>query len=183
MLSSEDQLVKACLKGNAQQQRNLYQKYKVNLFMLCLRYAKNRAEAEDFLQDGFIKIFQDLHQFNSDRGSLSAWTRRVVLNVIFQYLRKKRIEYSSASIEDYSNLLSSTHDVLSDMSAQELMEVIQKLPMGYRVVFNMYILDGYTHKEIAEELGVSVSTSKSQLHKAKTYLRRQLKGYFVHTTK
>ncbi|MEL6922827.1 MAG: sigma-70 family RNA polymerase sigma factor [Bacteroidota bacterium] len=183
MSSSDAQIVKSCLKGDARQQRALYQKYRVNLFVLCLRYASHRAEAEDFLQDGFVKIFQDLHQFDSNKGSLSAWTRRVVLNVVFQHLRKKRIEYSSTPVEDFANQFSSTEDVLAQMSAQELMQVIQQLPEGYRIVFNMYIVDGYTHKEIAAELGISESTSKSQLHKAKTYLKRQLKATYSHIDK
>ena len=102
MKSSEDKLVKACLQGDAHQQKRLYDNYKVNLFVMCLRYAKDRAEAEDFLQEGFIKIFQDLHQFDSSKGTLSAWTRRVVLNTIFQYLRKKRIQISSAPIEEFA---------------------------------------------------------------------------------
>lgn len=183
MKLSEEKLIRACLLGKKKYQRALYEKYKVKLFMICLRYAAGRMEAEDFLQEGFIKIFRDLHQFNPERGSLSGWMQQVVRNTIFEHFRRKRIKLSPVPPEDLTEQFMVQEDIFSTLHLQELTALIQNLPPGYRTVFNMYIIDGYSHQEIAEVLGISVNTSKTQLFKAKKMLRGQLQSLSLHITR
>lgn len=175
----EDQIIRGCLKGKYDCQRALYDLHKVSMFMLCMRYMPTREDAEDVLQEGFIKIYRDLHQYNPERGALHAWMRRVMLNTALQHLRVKKHLISPLEIENFADLHPVNDDVFSDMTAKELTALIQQLPTGYRVVFNMYVVEGYSHQEIAEELGISVNTSKSQLFKAKAMLRKQVKQIFA----
>lgn len=143
--------------------------------MLCLRYAKNRAEAEDFLQDGFMQVFRDLHQFDALKGSLQGWVRKVVLNKVLQQLRKKKLQFAPADVSDYANLLPvQGENILSMLSAKEITQLIQDLPEGYKTVFNLYMVEGYSHQEIADTFGISVSTSKTQLHKARLALQQKV---------
>ena len=178
MIESDDILLKGCLKGEASSQRALYEKYKTPMFRVCLRYAKGRAEAEDILQEGFIKVFTDLHQFKST-GALGGWMRKVIVNVALMHIRKKRVLFSSVEIDDLSNEFITEEDVFAEMNAKALTKIIQQLPDGYRAVFNMYVIEGFSHKEIAEQLNVSVGTSKSQLSKGKAMLRMMIEKIMV----
>ena len=175
---SDEKLVNGCLRGESSFQRALYEKYKVQLFRVCLRYAKDRPEAEDMLQDGFIKIFSDLHQF-SRQGPLGAWLRRVVVNVALQHLRKKKKLIADVEMDQISDDYKVDAAVFSEMNLKALTKLIQQLPTGYRVVFNMFVIEGYSHKEFAEQLKISENTSKSQLSKAKATLRRMLQKIMV----
>jgi len=165
----EKQLLAHCLAQQPDAQRQLYERYKVPMYRLCLRYAASATEAEDILQDGFIKVFSDLHQFRGD-GPLGAWIRQVVLRTALQYLRQ-RIKNINIVSDVY---LPDTPD------AKQLIHLIQQLPDGYRTVFNLFVIEEYSHKEIANTLGISESTSKSQLYKAKAMLRRNLEKLSVH---
>jgi len=170
---TDEHIIEGCLNGNPKAQRALYEKYKVSMFRLCLRYANDRMEAEDILQEGFINVFRDLRQFNSS-GALGGWIRRVIVNVALQHIRKKKRLFPTVAL-DYA--MSETRDVnavLAQLNAEALTTMIQKLPPGYRAVFNMYAVEGYNHKEIAEQMEISVGTSKSQLSKAKAMLRQQI---------
>ena len=169
----EKDLLTGCLKGDSSCQKALYEQYKVSLFRVCLRYAKDRMEAEDMLQDGFIKIYSDLHQF-SFQGPLGAWMRRVVVNVALQHIRKNKKFQHTVELDHISNEYQTNEIATSNLNAQALTKLIQKLPAGYRTVFNLYVIDGYTHKEIGEMLGINLNTSKSQLSKAKASLRNIL---------
>jgi RNA polymerase sigma factor (sigma-70 family) len=171
---TDELLVNGCLRGEARYQQALYDKYKVEMFMVCMRYAKSKAEAEDFLQDGFMQVFRDLAQFDTTKGSLQGWVRRVVVNKVLQHLRKKKLQFAGADVADYSNQLPNNEDVLSMLSAKEIVQLIQQLPEGYRVVFNLFMVEGYSHQEIAEQLSIAESTSKSQLHKARHALQRRI---------
>lgn len=175
MKNRDENLIKECLKGTAKSQKALYDQYKVMAYMVCLRYAASQQEAQDFLQDGFIKVFRDLHQVDLEKGSLKAWIRKVILNTALQNVRSKKNIFSSIDIDLVSNLHVVDEDVTSNLSTQELTQLIQTLPEGYRVVFNLYVIEGYTHKEIGNMLNISDSTSKSQLFKAKALLRKKLK--------
>lgn len=172
---TDELLVHGCLRGKPRYQQALYEKYKVEMFTVCLRYASNRAEAEDFLQDGFMQVFKDLHQFDAEKGSLQGWVRRVIVNKALQHLRKKRLEYADGDISDLANLLPGEENIISMLSAQEIVQLIQQLPEGYRVVFNLFMIEGYGHQEIADMLGISVNTSKSQLRKARLALQQTIK--------
>ena len=175
---SDEKLVSGCLQGKSSSQKALYEKYKVQLFRVCLRYATDHAEAEDMLQDGFIKIFSDLHQF-SFQGPLGAWMRRVVVNIALQHIRKNKRLTMSEEIENIADEYQTDASVFSKMNVEGLTKLIQKLPDGYRVVFNMYVIEGYSHKEIAAQLNIQVNTSKSQLSKAKATLRKMLEKIMV----
>lgn len=174
---TDELLVNGCLREDPRSQQALYDKYKVEMFMLCLRYAKNRVEAEDFLQDGFLQVFRDLRQFDSAKGSLQGWVRKVILNKVLQHLRKKKLPFASADVSEYANLLPGSENILSMLSAQEIVHFIQQLPEGYKVVFNLFMIEGYSHLEIAEMLGISVNTSKTQLHKARLTLQQKVTDF------
>jgi len=175
MKNRDDQIVKECLRGIAKSQAALYEQYKVMAYMLCLRYASSKEEAQDILQDGFVKVFRDLHQFDTTKGTLKSWVRKVVLNTALQNIRSKKNIFSNVDMDLVSNLHVVDEGITAELSAQELTQLIQTLPEGYRTVFNLYVIEGYTHKEIGELLNISDNTSKSQLFKAKTLLRKQLK--------
>jgi RNA polymerase sigma factor (sigma-70 family) len=168
----EKLMIEGCLNGKIQQQRQLYEHFKVKMFTTCLRYAADRMEAEDMLQDGFVLVFKELHQFDSTRGVLEGWIRRVMINAALQTIRKKKIQFSE--ITDNQHFISSDDDIVSDLSMKELIQHIQKLPPGYRTVFNMYVIDDMSHNDIAAQLNISVNTSKTQLFKAKQQLKKSI---------
>ncbi len=178
MNQEEQNIIKGCIKGDKKSQYALYNKFKKDVFGLCLRYAKDRAEAEDMMQEGFIKVYTDLYQYRPI-GPLGGWIRRVVINSCLRFIRKrKRLVFNEYS-DQMSSSLQSDDDVISDLSAKELVKIIQRLPEGYRLVFNLYVIEGYSHKEIAVQLGISDNTSKSQLSRAKAYLRRELEKILI----
>lgn len=143
------------------------------MFRLCLRYAKDRPEAEDLLQEGFVKVFHDLHQFNQS-GPLGGWIRRVMINNALQFIRKQKLRFVSSEVHDYAESFSTKEDVIADLNLEMLTKLIQQLPAGYRTIFNLYVIEGFRHKEIAELLDIDVNTSKTQLFKAKKALRQKL---------
>jgi RNA polymerase sigma-70 factor (ECF subfamily) len=169
---SDEKLIEACKKGEPEAQEELYRRFSPMLFGVCLRYARDRMEAQDYLQEGFIAIYRDLYQFRP-KGALGAWLRKVMVNACLQQIRKRK-PFQDMSLEDFSGKLESDAEVYGQLEAKELIRLLQKLPEGYRAVFNLYVIEGYSHQEIAERLGISLSTSKSQLSRAKTTLRRML---------
>jgi len=172
--NDEAKLIKNCLRKNPDAQRYLYEKYKVKWFMICLRYSRSKPEAEDMLQEGLISIFNSLRQFNAKKAAFSTWSSKVMVNAALQNLRKwKKLDYQD-DIDSHTNLVMHQEDAYEKLGAKELMTIVQGLPEGYRVVFNLYVVEGYKHKEIADMLGISENTSKSQLRKAKIMLRNQL---------
>lgn len=174
MFNDEVKLIKKCLRRNPKAQRYLYEKYKVMWFMICLRYGRNKDEAEDMLQEGLISIFKDLKQYDVKKAAFSTWSSKVMVNAALQNLRKwKKLDFHE-DIDTHSNLVMHEEDVYDKLGAKELTYIVQSLPNGYRVVFNLYVIEGYKHREIAEMLNISENTSKSQLRKAKSMLRNQL---------
>lgn len=159
-----------CLKGERSAYKKLYDKYKVSMFTLCLRYAYDHSEAEDFLQEGFIQLFKDLKQYDPEKAPLKAWMNRVFVNKCLQLIRKRKSKPYLEDIDDHQQALEFNPEVLHELSRKDLLKIIAQLPSGYRAVFNMYVVDGYKHSEIAKKLNISESTSKSQLHKAKRFL-------------
>ena len=168
----EKLVVKGCLSGDIRSQKLLYERYKTAMFVHCQRYGADRSEAEDMLQEGFLKVFRELHQYDIERGMLGGWIRRVIINEALQVIRKKKINFveMTSSHEDAS----SDDDAISQLGLKELLGFIQQLPTGYRTVFNMYVVDDMPHNEIAETLQITVSTSKSQLFKAKQMLQKMV---------
>jgi len=175
---AEDQIIKGCLAGNRDCQRQLYETYKVAMFRICLRYANDRMEAEDMLQDGFIRVFIDLKQF-SGKGAFGGWVRKVMVNACLMHIRKnKKFQYNT-TLEVVADTHQSDAEIYSRLGAETLTKLIQQLPTGYRIVFNLFVVEGYSHKEIADQLNINVNTSKSQLSKAKASLRRKLETIIV----
>ncbi|GGG26606.1 DNA-directed RNA polymerase sigma-70 factor [Dokdonia pacifica] len=165
------QLIEKCKKSDRKSQQALYNMYKDRLFALCLKYCKNRAEAEDNLQDSFIKIFQSIKTYNG-KGSFEGWMKRITINrAIDRYKKEPFIE----PITDQHLKEDTTVDIdEAPISLQQMLALIQELPSRYRLVFNLYELDNHTHVEISEILGISVGTSKSNLHRAKLILKEKI---------
>ena len=144
------------------------------LFGVCLRYGKNRQEAEDLLQDGMIIIYRDLYQYKAHKGALGAWLRTVMVNMCLQHLRKKHRVIRTTPIENLRERLETDEDLFSQFRLKALLNMVQQLPPGYRMIFNLYVIEGFSHQEIAESIGISVGTSKSQLSRAKATLKKLL---------
>ena len=170
--ANEDELIKGCVKRDPSAQKRLFDTYSSKMYGVCYRYVKDSMEAEDILVTAFTKILDKIEQFKNE-GSFEGWIRRIIVNEALTHLRRNRSMYLETDLEqadrepDYDNLDNS-------MEAEDLMNIIQELPSGYRIVFNMYAIDGYSHKEIADHLGISENTSKSQLSRARTFLQKKL---------
>jgi RNA polymerase sigma-70 factor (ECF subfamily) len=141
---------------------------------VCLRYTSDRETARDLLQEGFIKVFTSLHSY-SGTGAFGAWMRMIFVNSALEYLRKNDVMYHSEDIDEVSEWASEEETAVSKLAADDLMQLIQKLPDGFRTVFNMYAIEGYSHKEIADILNITESTSRSQYVRARQWLQEQIK--------
>ncbi len=178
-MSDADQLIiEDCIKGKRTAQNKLYKKFAPALLGLCLRYARSREEAEDVLQEGFIKVFSNIGNFRSE-GSFEGWMKRIMINTAITHNKQTLKHQFHTDIDE----IEETHLVNEEEQINEnaikfpqgkLLEMIQKLPEGYNMVFNLYVFEHYTHKEIAEILGISINTSKSQLSKARKYLTTRI---------
>ena len=166
-------LVNECLKGNSRAQKALFDKFAPKMLSVCLRYMKNPEKAEDALQDGFIKVFTNLLNFNNS-GVLEGWIRRIIVNTCLDELKKNKKLLLNVSVEEVEYKLESNDFVQEQMMADDLMKLIQDMPAGYRVIFNMFAIEGYAHQEIATQLGISESTSKSQYLRARAYLKQRI---------
>jgi RNA polymerase sigma-70 factor (ECF subfamily) len=172
-------LVSGVLRGSPTHQSALYRQYSTPMFRVLLRFARDKAEAEDMLQDGFVRVFRDMSQFRGD-GALGGWIRRIMVNTALSHLRKQRdFIRDTADFSPFENRFRTEEDFAASLDAETLMKYLQKLPPGYRAVFNLYAIDGFSHEEIAEQLGISIGTSKSQLFKAREYLKKMLDKSFI----
>lgn len=170
----EKQLIQNCINGNKRSQKKLYHQFHNKMYMICFRYIKNRVETEDILQDAFIKLFKKLPTFKAE-GSFDGWVRRIFVNTALEYLRDKK--QSSAPLDNEESFLSYTHvNALDALYEKDIIDISQKLDKGYSTIFNLYAVKGYSHKEIAQQLGITESTSKSQLSRAKAKLRNMMLG-------
>ncbi|MBN2670009.1 MAG: sigma-70 family RNA polymerase sigma factor [Bacteroidales bacterium] len=174
------EVIDGCIKGNRKYQEILHKSFYSKMLVACLRYASHRAEAEDLLHDGFIKVYQKLSHYNY-QGSFEGWIRRIIVNNSIDYLRKKKEftidfdgenEYLLNKYDDHEDVHEEIR--LTNYKAQQIIEAIQQLTPAYKAVFNMYVLEDLSHKEIAEELGISIGTSKSNLSKAKVKIKEIL---------
>lgn len=170
----EHLLIRRCIKGHPPAQKQLYERYQSRLFGLCLRYARSEAEALDFLQEGFIKIFRDLKHFRGD-GPLEAWMCRVVANTAISKLRRK--SWIKEEAFNWDTVPAEEPQVDPEgLNAEQLIGLIRQLPDGFRTVFNLYAIEGYTHKEIAKILDIAESTSRSQYQRARKLLQKQIQS-------
>ena len=172
-----DELLSECLQNNRKAQFYLYEKYSKKLFGVCRRYAKNNTDAEDILQEGFIKVFKYLKDY-SGRGSFEGWIRRIMVTTALNYYKKKNLLNKDVDLETTRISLHADNEILSTMTHDELLVLIRQLPYGYQTVFNLNTIEGYSHKEISKIMNISVNTSKSQLSRAKHSLRNKLESLF-----
>jgi RNA polymerase sigma-70 factor (ECF subfamily) len=175
---TEQEIISGCLKRKRKAQKLLFERYHASLMGICLRYAKNKSEAEDTLLIGFTRIFQKIESYSS-AGSFESWLRRIVINVAIDNFRKNKKNYYFENIED-TTLSSEYADYIPDSFAMEdILKTVQSLPNGYRIVINLYAIEGYSHKEIADLLNVSENTSKTQYLKARKKLQSMLAEYNI----
>jgi len=172
--SQEARIVEGCLQEERWAQKALYDKYYGKMMGVCMRYSNNYEDSRDIHNEGFIKVFRYLARYKIGT-SLECWIRRIMINTAIDFYRKA-VRHRTEDIETVYHNPTKDADVLSHISAQEIMKVIQKLPPSYRAVFNLYAIEGYSHKEIAKQLGISESTSRSNLVKARIKLKELLKA-------
>lgn len=171
-----EELIQKCKRQDAKAQGELYNRYNRVLFAICLRYSPNYIEAEDNLQDAFITIFKKVEQYNG-KGSFEGWMKRVTVNTVLQKYRKQRTFeiVDEAQIEDEVEVEIESGEIPLDF----LLKIVQELPDRYRLVFTMYVMDGYQHKEIGDLLGISDGTSKSNLARARMILKNKIEEYYT----
>ena len=166
---TEELMIQGCLRNEASAQQELYYRYSPKMLSVCYRYAKSREDAEDMLQEGFIKVFTQIHQFQN-RGALEGWIRRIIVHTCINNLKKNKKFSDSVDIIHAASVPVREENIPSILQAKQVVECIRLLPMGYRTVLNLYAIEGYSHKEIAEILDIEESTSRSQYTRAKAML-------------
>lgn len=179
---TESDLIKGAVAGDRRMQEELYNRFSPKMYAVCLRYANNSNDAQDLLQEGFIKVFRNLHRFRAE-GSFEGWMRRVFVNTSIEYFRKKSAQLTSVSEKEENTIEDSDITALDQLAEKDIIAIIQELSPGYRTVFNLYVVEGYSHKEIGEMLGISEGTSKSQLARAKALLQKKISQYLSDTRK
>lgn len=173
LLENLAELIKGCIDGNRRSQGELYEMFAPKMFSVCLRYSKNKEEAEEIVQEGFVQVFKSLKNFNYS-GSFEGWIRKIMVYCAVQHYRSKSkmypvISFETANVEETAN-----EEILSTLGKKELLAMVQSLPPAYRIVFNLHVFEGLKHREIAEYLGVTEGTSKSNFFDAKVILQKKI---------
>lgn len=166
---TEEQMLQGCLKNNASTQEALYNRFSPRMLGVCYRFARNREDAEDMMQEGFIKVFSQIHQFRG-QGALEGWIRRIIVHTCINILKKNKKFSDSVDLFHASTLHLNENNIPSLLQAKQVVECIRLLPLGYRTVLNLYAIEGYSHREIASILDIEESTSRSQYTRAKSML-------------
>jgi RNA polymerase sigma factor (sigma-70 family) len=169
---TELEIIKGCIQNDRQCQRALFERYSGLMLSVCRRYTRHEMEAEDILQDALIKVFKNIEKFKFE-GSFEGWVRRIVVNTALKNYKKSSVQKEQIGLESYQEG-SMEPKAIANLGEEELMNLIAKMPDGYRIVFNLYIIEGYSHREIAERLEIKESTSRSQLVKARRLLQEML---------
>lgn len=172
-MNSEEDLINRCLKNDQKAHEVLYKRFAPKMYGVCMRFAKNQMEADDILQEGFIKVFTNLKSFRNE-GSLEGWIRRTIVNTAINLYKKNLKHQKDTDLEQAEVIQNQETNSLEKLSVQELLKLIMELPTGYRVVFNLNVIEGYSHKEIGDLLEISENTSKSQLSRARLALQKKL---------
>jgi len=174
---NQEVIVQGCIDGDRRSQQSLYEYFYGKMMVVCMRYAKDQDQALDIFQEAFIKVFNNLHKFENN-GSFEGWVRRIMVNSSIDHIRKNKKHNQMVELDDVHGSIQieedETDELLENVSFQDMLDLMQKLSPAYKNVFNLYIVDGYTHKEIANLLDISIGTSKSNLSKAKINLRKLL---------
>lgn len=168
----EQELINGCVKEDRLAQKRLYEKFFGKMMGVCMRYASHREQATEMLNIAFLKVFQNIKAFAETGGNLEAWIYRIVVNTCIDFLRKE-MRHQHQELEK-TVYVEDTSDIISDMSAEKILELVNRLSPAYRTVFNMYVMEGYTHVEIGRKLGISEGTSKSNLAKARARLQEMI---------
>jgi RNA polymerase sigma factor (sigma-70 family) len=171
-LEDLNDIINECASGNVRAQEKLYRMFAPKMFGVCLRYAKDRTEAEDNLQDGFVKVFSNIKSFRNE-GSFEGWVRRIMVNVSLAKFRKQHLLYTVENITVYETAEFSD-EVFAKMGADDLLGLVQQLPPRYRMVFNLFVIEGMNHQEISEVMNITTGTSKSNLARAREILKRKV---------
>jgi len=171
---NEPALIKACQRGDAAAQREVYDRYSRRMLAVCMRYGKDDMEAEDVMINGFMRVFGKMEQYQF-AGSFEGWIRKIMVNEALQQVRRNRSLHLETDIDEVRNDAAVMHTDDNELETQDLLNLVRQLPDGYRTVFNLYAIEGYSHREIAEQLGISENTSKSQLSRARALLQEYLK--------
>ncbi len=175
-MDKEDKLIAGCLSGKRKAHNELYSRFAPLLYGICLRYSSDRSEAQDMLQEGFIKVFSSLSTYEG-KGSFEGWIKRIIINHALNHLRlkaKHRLFADYSEVENIPDTVYAEDESVDPPDATALLSLIQGLPEGYKMVFNLYVFEDYSHKEIAETAGISESTSKTQLMRARNLLQKKL---------
>lgn len=177
-IADEQQLIEGCIKGKAWAQKQVYEQYAPAMMSVCVRYVADRETARDILQDGFVKVFTKIHTFTG-AGSFAGWIRRIFVTTALEFLRQNDALKQSDSIDEQIIQVEDVDaSVLEAISANDLMKCISRLPAGYRTVFNMYAIEGYSHAEIARSLNITENTSRSQFMRARRILQKEVTTLF-----
>ena len=168
-----EELIKRCKSGERKAQEALYKQFASKMLGVCMRYAKDKMEAEDMLQNGFIRVFQKIGDYRGD-GSFEGWVRRIMVHSSIEYYRKHHKMMQLVEIEESGDEPSVKPLAFANLNARDLIALIQQLSPGYKIVFNLYAIEGYSHKEIGEMVGITEGASKSQLSRARTILKEQI---------
>ncbi|OFZ56692.1 MAG: RNA polymerase subunit sigma-70 [Bacteroidetes bacterium RIFCSPHIGHO2_02_FULL_44_7] len=169
----DNALVQKCIEGDPRAQRMLFEKFAPKMLGVCIRYTKDVEQAEDVLQDGFVKIFTKLDHYNGV-GSLDGWVRRIMVNTALDQIRKNLKHQDDVALDQVEYKLEKDGHILEGLMEEDLLKLISEMPIGYKTVFNMFAIEGYSHKEIADEMGISENTSKSQYSRARAFLKAKL---------
>lgn len=173
MSVSEEKLIKGCQKGKKEFQQALYDKYCDGMYLVALRYSKMQQEAEDIIQEAFIKVFKNINKFRKD-SSLAYWIKRIVVNTALNHQRSKLYLYPMVDVNDLDDW-SERENIIAALGYEELLDLIRELPTGCQVIFNLFAVEGYKHHEIAKKLNISEGTSKSQYSRAKVLLAEKIR--------
>lgn len=170
---SDEQLARECSKQNRQAQKELYERYAGKMMGICLRYSRTKEEAQDIVQEGFVKVFGKIETWRGT-GSLEGWMRKIMINIAIEQFRLKKDVKLLADMDTTVTDRFNENVIMDKIGAKELLGILRAMPAGFRTIFNMFAIEGFTHKEIAEQLNITEGTSKSQYSRAKEYLQRAL---------
>lgn len=174
IINLEKDMILSCQKGERWAQRKLYESLYGKMMIVCMRYARDKEEAKDILNEGFVKVFKNLHKYKVGT-SLNSWVRRIMVNTAIDHYRKNT-RHRVDDLEYARNEATKEEDAISKCSAKEILAIVQKLPPSYRSVFSLFVVEGYSHREIANKMGITESTSRSNLVKARNKLRKLLES-------
>lgn len=174
---TEAEIIQGCLKKQASAQEKLYALFSRRMMAVCLRYTRSRFEAEDVFHEAFVKVFANIHSWKG--GSFEGWMRRIFVNTAINHYHQNRKYFDHVDSSHAETMLSSSDNVIAELSNQELLDMVNRMPEGYKLIFNLHVVEGYNHNEIAEMLNIAEGSSKSQLSKAKAYMKKLLEQRLI----